>query len=788
MRTVKRILRVIIACVVGVPLLSLVGGYLHLRSSLAPAGGTLRIAGLQAPVEVVRDRWGVPHVYATGEDDLFFAQGYVQAGDRLWQMELYRRAAAGTLAEVLGERALPSDRLARTLGVARDAAAEWSALDAGTRRAFEAYARGVNAYLEGRHQLPVEFSLLGLTPAPWQPEDSLAIGRLVAWNMDAGWRAEVLRARLVNAVGPERAQELLGEEGLELPEGLIGLAALAQPVLSETAGEGWPWLTGISGGAWVVEGSKTASGGPILAADLYSAPEMPSLWYEMHLVGGVYDVAGASLPGLPGIAVGRNRSIAWAWGAGSADNVDLYVERLRAGSAVQAAYEGGWEDVRLVEERIDVRGRTEPVRVETVITRHGPLVPPFEAGEGEREGVALCWAGWGQATGFGSCLLALNRASSWDEFRAVLQRWTVPARAFLYADTAGNTGCAIAGLVPISPRGDGRLPLPGWVAAYDWTGLVPSDLPSQPSKGGGLVTSLGDALPETGTSGAGSLGSSPTYAATRVSALVEARAPLTADEAMAIAGDLYGPSQPLLSLLLSRPPADWVEQRSLPYLRYWDLQYDAESAGAGIYETFYWRLVHNTLDDELGADLVESYLQYAPAHRRVIEALAREPASPWFDDLRTPEQEDRNAILARSFAEALDWLGRRFGDLPYEWNWGRVHNVTFRHPLGVSWPLTILLNRGAMRAGGAPECVSATQPLYGSRMVVGSLPAYRLIVDLGSGESLALLATGQSGNPVSPHYGDMIEAWREGRFHPLLYERDAVFKAREGVVTLTPAP
>ncbi|MCL6431023.1 MAG: penicillin acylase family protein, partial [Anaerolineae bacterium] len=246
--------------------------------------------------------------------------------------------------------------------------------------------------------------------------------------------------------------------------------------------------------------------------------------------------------------------------------------------------------------------------------------------------------------------------------------------------------------------------------------------------------------------------------------------------------------RPLLSLLLSHPPADWIQQRSMPYLRNWDLRYDAGSVGAGIYEVVYWRLVHRTLDDELGPGLVDSYLQWFPEHRSAMEELARQPASPWFDDLSTLEPEDRDRIVAESLAEGLDWLGRRFGDLPYEWNWGRVHHVSFRHPLGERWPLTILLNRGAMRASGATECVSVTQPLYGRRMVVGSLPAYRLIVDLGRGEALSTLATGQSGNPVSPHYGDRIGAWREGRYHPLPYEHEAVLEARVGAFTLAPAP
>lgn len=767
------------------------GVYLYPRLALPVVNGRLAVPGLNAPVEVIRDRWGVPHIYANNEDDLFFAQGYVQAQDRLWQMDLCRRAAQGTLAEVLGEDALPSDRLARTLGFARGALAEWAMLEPDVKQALEAYARGVNAYLSapGR-RLPVEFQSLGYTPAPWQPLDSLAYARLAAWGQSPEWREELLRARLVRAVGPERAAqlELAGGEALAVPGELADLEAVGKPLPLEDAGQVWPWFARTTGGnCWAVDGSRSVSGHPLLAADLHLPVQMPSPVYEMHLVGGRYDAGGATLPGIPGVVIGRNRSIAWGSTTGALDTVDLYVERVRPGSPLQVEYQGQWEDVQVVAEQIGVRGHSEPVQLPVYVTRHGPLITEPVSGQ-PAEALALCWAGKQQATAFTRALLALNRATNWEEFRLALRDWTVPAQTLIYADTAGNIGYVLAGSAPVRIRGDGSFPVPGWVSDYEWYGLAPTEtLPWELNPPSHSILAAGGLA--TGASYPGQpQGPAAPYQAEQLSALLAARDKLTAEDMRAIQNDLRGPEQPLLNRLLALPPEGWLQERTTPYLRDWDLRYDSESAGAGIFEAFYWRLAHNTWDDELGAELVDNYLDLCPNSRAFLEELGQFD-SPWFDDQRTPGREGRDEIIARSYAEGIDRLGRRFGDLPYEWNWGRVHNITFRHALGQRWPLTILLNRGAMRASGSPLCLSMTGPTYEQRMTVETAPLYRLIADLGSGTgTVAMNTPGQSGNPFSPHYTDMIEPWRKGDYHPLLHGgQEAVLAVKEGVLVLAPA-
>ena len=769
---------------------SAAGAGLYLRLTAPPISGHLTVPGLQAHVEVVRDRWGIPHIYAQSEDDLFFAQGYVQAQDRLWQMDLCRRAAHGTLAEVFGERALAADWAARVLGFTEGADRDWAALDQATRQVLEAYAAGVNSFIAAPNgRLPVEFTLLDYKPQPWRPLDTLAWARLWAWSQSGDWSAELVRARLVSAVGAERAARLdpVTSAPLVVPAELEGLAVLRETLILESVGQDWPWFQGSTPVSMccVVGAATSATGAPILASALQSAVQMPSSWYEMHLTGGPYDVIGATLPGLPGVLAGRNRSIAWSSTGGLGDVEDLYVERLRPGNPPQALYGNRWEDVTVRDEVIRVRGQPEPVLVRVLATRHGPLVGADGSEAGDR--LALRWAGAQQPCILVQCLLAANRAAGCGEYLAALRPWTVPAQGMVCADAAGNVAHVSAASLPRRTRGDGRFPVPAWTGELVWDALVPTEPIGTLYSPVTALVAAGAALATTGPPLTDEDPGAAPYPADRARELLRERAPITLDDMGTILVDQQGPQQPLLQRILELPPRGWLQERTAPHLRGWDLCYDSESAGAGVFEVLAWRLAHNTLDDELGPALVDAYLNLSLSHGMTPADLAQRLLDPWLDDLRTPARETGDAIVARSYAEAIDWLGRRFGDLPYEWNWGRVHNVTFRHPLGWRWPLTLLLNRGAMRLGGGAACVNAAVPDYRARLAVGLAPTYRLVVDVrAGGKALAMNATGQSGDPFSPHYADMVRPWRDGRYHPLIMEREEVLRASEGSLTLAP--
>lgn len=363
-----------------------VGALALLRRPLPKLSGELALPGLGAPVEVIRDRWGVPHLYARDNRDLFLAQGYVHAQDRLWQMELHRRTGHGRLAEAFGPVALESDRFLRTLGFGRVARREAAALVGGAREAIEAYCAGVNAFIAAnRGRLPVEFAILRLAPRPWEPADVLVWGKVMALNLSENWAAELLRARIVAAVGPERAAALdwayPDDHPLTVPAG-----ARYGPALGERALEGAEAARPFAGGgdvaqgsnAWVVGGARTVSGAPLLANDPHLALQLPSLWYEIQLTGGDYAVAGASIPGSPGVVIGHNARIAWGVTNGMTDVQDLYLERFDPADPTGTRYEyrGQWEQAEVVREEIAVRaGRATVTEIEEVrITRHGPIV------------------------------------------------------------------------------------------------------------------------------------------------------------------------------------------------------------------------------------------------------------------------------------------------------------------------------------------------------------------------------------------------------------------------------
>jgi penicillin amidase len=402
------ILGVVVGCVLAVVVaVVLIGGSFLVRRTFPTINGTVEVSGLVSTVEVYRDQWGVPHIYADNAEDLFFAQGYVTAQDRLWQMEFNRRVASGTLSEICGEATLDTDRFLRTLAW-RDVAEQEAASEQGEAlSALEAFSAGVNAYVDShRGSLPLEFTILAFEPEPWTPTDSLAWAKVMAWDLGGNWEAELLRARLVEAVGEEKAAELAppypqrsplivppevgGYGGLKL-EGLLAQLAGVKALLDSGA-------PGVGSNNWVVDGTKSATGSPLLANDMHLGLHIPSIWYEVHLVGGGFDVEGYSFPGVPGVIVGHNEHIAWGVTNLGPDVQDLYVEKLNPAQPDQYEYEGQWVEMEIREEVIGVAGQ-DPITERVQVTRHGPIITPVVEGTGRSS--ELLW----------SCGLSLHRTS-----------------------------------------------------------------------------------------------------------------------------------------------------------------------------------------------------------------------------------------------------------------------------------------------------------------------------------------------------------------------------------------
>ena len=805
-----------------------------LRRSLPRHRGTVRLGGIDSEIEIVRDRWSIPHIFAASTSDLFFGQGYATAQDRLWQMEVGRRVAAGTLAELVGPAVLDADRLLRRLGFRRAAQAEWHDLAAEGRQALEAYCAGVNAWITacgtvGR--LPLEFTILRARPAPWTPVDCLAFAKYMAFGQAADWQGKWLRGQAVARVGAERAlaaEPFAGEnppQSIHVPAGLdygavdYSLGGPHQP----PPARGTP---PAASNGWAVSAERAAGDGALLANDPHLAPHLPVSWYEVHLCGAGYDVIGGSLPPAPGVLIGRNRRIAWGMTAAILDANDLYVERCELDApATYLAGTGRLAPAETTEEPITVKGWSEPV-VETVrMTRHGPIINPPPAapvgGSGEWHHQLALRSTVLEQPGLVTSLLALNRAGSWDEFRAALAQWPAPPLNFVYADVDGHIGRQAAGCVPVRARGDGLLPLPGWDDSYAWRRFVPFDnLPSEfdPPRGF-TVAANQDISPQSAPSDTSdtdtgghrhgyNLGHEwlDPYRARRITQLLADGEALDREYCRAMQADTISlAGRAWIAAVLALRDRGWLapqgqhEVQALDLLAQWGGTMVPESGGAAVYMLWRRAFLRELYAAQVG-DLAAGYLGKGPHpvvasantfafrhSRRLIERL--EQAAAQERSAGVTEDTELHQALQRSFSTAVTELRQRAGDAPHRWQLTAVHRVTFSHPFGTQRIIGRLFNRGPLPVPGDNDTVFASPPepaaLYDR---AAAIPSYRLIVDFApGGETTAALAGGQSGHPLSRDYANQIGAWRRvDRGHPLLLERAAIEREARATLRLLP--
>jgi penicillin amidase len=781
----------------------------QLRRPWPKVAGEVTVSGVGAPVEILRDPWGVPHLYADSDHDLFFAQGYAHAQDRLWQMEMSRRVGWGLLSEILGPDTLFFDRFTRTVGLARAAAREWAALkrraaegESEARDALVAYSAGVNAYLEShRDRLALEFRLLGVDPEPWQPVDSLVLVKLMYWTLSENADFEISRARLLATAGEAAARELLPpySEGapVVLPPGVDGYSWL------ESA-EGDPPVEGIydqvapllgkpgpnqGSNGWAVAGSRTASGAPILANDTHLELFLPSVWYANGLHGGSFDVVGYSLAGVPAVVLGHNQHIAWGITDLVPDIEDLYQERLdgelsgEGPEPRQYLHRGEWKDLEIRHEEIPVKGAAaEPLVIRRTI--HGPLLNTLGGRLAEGEPTSQAWTGDTGETVMQSAL-DLGRATNWQSFRRALSLWDGPHLNFVYADLEGNIGFQGTGRIPLRAEGhSGALPVPGWTGENDWQGWIPFEgLPRQYNPPIGYVVTANNKLVSDDYPYRLGYEWADAYRFLRISELLEENPRSTLEDHGVMQGDSHHlPAQALRPWLLAAAAESELERRAQEIVREWNLRADPQEVGAAVYQVWYRELIRELVRDELGEGLTEEYLEYYWVHGPVMVALMEAGTSPLIDDTTTPAVEDREAISTRALKAAVAWLEAELGPDPGEWHWGSLHTLTFRHrPLGLSgvpW-LEKLFSAGPYPspAGDRFTVNAGWFTVFDSDKpyAADAGAAQRILMDLDDWDrALGVNSTGQTEHLFHPHREDQVEMWLEQRFHPLLYTRAAV--------------
>jgi len=759
----------------------LVGGYV-LRRPVPRGKGKVSLKGLREGAEIIRDRWGVPHIYASNTEDLAFAVGYAQAQDRLWQMELNRRAACGTLSELLGEESLEIDRMTRRIGLRRAAERDWREADAEERMALEAYSAGVNAYM-ARAKMPLEFTILRFRPEPWTPVDSLAFGRLFGWALTGNWDSEIVRSWTIERFGAEVMAELEtvypAGAPVIVPPGTE--AKGVRPDLLEDLRQAEELVGLPKRGAsnnWAVDGTKSATGKPLLASDPHLTLSMPSIWWEMHVDSPDIKAAGVGLPGLPAVVMGHNDRIAWGMTAALVDGDDLFVEQVDPADAPRYRQNGKWSRGEVFREEIVVRKRNEPVVEEVLVTRHGPVISP--AIKGETRTLSLKTVALEPAHQV-KAMMRVMQAQNWEEFREALRLWPFPSLNFAYADVDGNIGYHLAGFAPVRGKGHGTVPAPGWTEDYDWKGFVPFDeLPSAYNPKTHWVASANNKIADEKYPYFLSAENADGFRQKRIVEMLEAKEKHSAGDFERMQVDQMSlAAKELVPLITALTPEDEWCRRAITFLKAWDYCVTADSVAACVYEAFFTHMVRRTLEEKLGSwsdffmgkgvhMLRPHTLFFFASHSWLMEKMRE--WSDWFEGKTWAE------AMEEALVSAVGELRLRLGDEVSRWQWGRLHKQWFPHVLSARRGLDRIFNRGPVPMGGDANTVwqAAYAPYHGYE--VNSFTAsWRQIIDLADfNRSRATLPSGQSGHPGSRQYGDMVSMWRRGMYHPMLWDREQV--------------
>lgn len=808
------ILRKVAVALVLVPLAG--GGVaLWYRSASQPqVEGKVSIKGVGAAVDIVRDAEGIPHIYAKSAGDAYFALGFVHAQDRLWQLELNRRIPAGRMAEILGPSALDTDRFIRTLGVRRNAEKILDHFSQQTREALEAYARGVNAYLENRTgPLPPEFLLTGApAPAPWQPVDSIGWQTMMAWDLGANWTQELLRMRLSQRLSLAQINEFLPpypgdpvlptQDYTKLYRELAGTTGQLAAVASVAPPS---YVDGMGSNNWVVGGALSTTGKPLLANDPHLGLSAPALWYFAHLSAPGLNVIGATLPGLPTVVLGHNDRIAWGFTNTAPDVQDLYVERIHPDDRRKYQTPDGWAAFKVRNETIKVKGQPD-VTIEVRETRHGPVITgalpimakaPLDA---KKYVVSFAWTALRPDDLTLQAGVKFNLAQNWEQFIEGAKDFGSPQQSMVYADIDGNIGFVAPARVPIrKPENDlkGLAPAPGWDARYDWAGFIPFDeLPRQYNPASQRIMTANQKI--VGPDYPHFLTSEWTlpYRARRIDALLDAKPKHDMASFAEIQKDHVSlAAQEVLPVLLKTTPHSDKAKEALDTLAGWNGAMEVNRPEPLIYNAWMRMASKRIFVDELGEALMKDYWEQRNVHLSTVNVLLnKDGQGRWCNDVTIvaakSKKQSCDEVLASALDEALADLARRYGPDIAKWRWGEAHVARSEHrPFA---KVDMLAKYFDIRVPTPGDTFTVNVGRHNLRdekepFVSRHAASLRALYDLSNLENSQFIhSTGQSGNVLSPLYRSFAQRWADVQYVRMTTRRDEVEKNKLGVLTLAP--
>jgi penicillin G amidase len=829
----RRIGRWLLRFVVALIVIALVVAFAYRTLVLPKIDGQMTVAGLSTEVDIVRDAAGIPHIYAKNDDDAWFALGYAHAQDRLWQLELNRRTAAGRLSEVLGPGAVDTDRFLRTLGVAHNAVAIAGQLDARTKHALERYAAGINANLEERRKrprflLPPEFALTGAPfPEPWTPADSIGWSTMMAWDLSTNWGSELARMRMAQRLTKKQIDELMppypgnpvvdseGHAGAAVSDKLLDIAdypalyrqlkldgqALSDDAASLMALAPPSYVEGMGSNNWVVSGARTASGKPLLANDPHLGLTTPSIWYMAHLSSPTLNVIGSTLPGLPFIVIGRNDKIAWGLTNTAPDTQDLYIEELRDHDGVgEVRTVDGWQPLETRDEVIRVKGAAD-VALRVRMSRHGPLISDVSRGAtaaaatiGPRYALAFQWAALRPDDKTVQSGISINRATDWTSFVTALRDWHSPQQNFVYADVDGNIGFIAPGRIPIRKADNdlkGQVPSPGWDARYDWDGFIPFEqLPQRLNPPAGRIVTANHKVVDDDYAPFLTTEWAAPFRARRIEALIDATSKHDVASFAAIQGDLRSLAVvALLPLLRDTKPSSEAAKDALAQLSAWDGTMRGDRVEPAIFAIWMRELVRIVTRDELGDELFASYWEQRSVF--LINVLSdRDGQSRWCDDISTPALETCAEMKTRALDLALADLARRLGPDRTHWRWDALHVVRAEHRPFSRVPMLARIFDLEAPVGGDSNTINVGGYTISNEVdpfVDRHGPSLRQIIDFNDLEQSRFMpSTGESGNRLSPFYSNLFKRWTEIDSVPMQMRREVVEQKAAGTLRLLP--
>lgn len=779
----KRILRYLGLVIFLLVIISFFAIYHISHQAFPDYNETVSIKGLHKPVKVLRDSFAIPHIYAENEEDLYRITGYLMAQDRLWQMDLLRRVTTGRLSEIFGKKMLKTDMLMRSLRIPEKSLRTIARSDPKIIAVMNAFADGVNQYITQKtHKLPIEFQILRYKPEMWKVEHSFNLMGYIAWDLNGSWNSEILLHKIMAKLPAETYDDFIPKQdslhyliykNQEINFSAADWRSELMSVSSSLESLGLQIFHGSNN--WVISGSRTASGKPMLANDMHLGFSAPGIWYQMHqVIKDRLDVTGVILPGEPFIVSGHNNDIAWGMTNVMNDDIDFYKETLNGADSSQYKLNGSWKDLIVRHETIAIKGG-DTANVTLRFTHRGPVISMLK--NLHHEVVSMRWMGNEKSDEVRSVYL-LNRAHDWIDFRDALKTFVSISQNVGYADKAGNIGMYCCAGIPVR-KGNPVEVFPGDTTAYDWEGIVPFDLlPHVYNPKEGYAISANNQTADTSFHHYISKWFDLPYRYDRINNLLKSEQKITPAQIASIQTDYiselvltYLPT--LIGILKNRNNPSTNEKLALNELENWKGMMNANSTAAAIFEVFYNRFIFNLIHDELGDTLYNEFLNDKIILRRTVDNVWKKKQSILCDNVNTPSEiESFATIVNSSFTETLQFLEQKMGPETEQWKWGKIHTLTLEHPLGTVPLLNGIFhfNRGPYNVSGSFHTIAPFSYRYADIFKVASGASQRNIYDTNDWDnSLSVIPTGNCGIPGSKHYCDQTELYLNGKYHPDQY-------------------